>query len=131
MTRKALGYALAAGIAAFLVVGVTVTELATAWIEFSLFVGIPAGIVAGAAVAAAVGYGVGGEATPRQHRLAASFASFGLGFLVALVFLSGLIGLGVVLSMGLGVVVGFVAAVVSYLCGSTGPNAKPLGSEPD
>ena len=119
MTRKSLGYALAAGIAAFLVVGATVTELAAARIEFSLFVGLPAGIVAGAAVAAAVAYGLGAETAPRQRRLAVSIASFGLGFLAALVVLSSLVGLGVVLSMGLGVVVGLVAAVVSYLRGAT------------
>ena len=118
MTLKSLGYALAAGIAAFLVVGATVTELAAARIEFSLFVGLPAGIVAGAAVAAAVAYGLGAETAPRQRRLAVSIASFGLGFLAALVVLSSLVGLGVVLSMGLGVVVGLVAAVVSYLRGA-------------
>jgi len=131
MTLKSLGYALAAGIAAFLVVGVAVTELVAARIEFSLFVGLPAGIVAGAAAAAVVAYGLGESTTPRQRRLAASIASFGLGFLAALVFLSGLVGLGMVLSMGVGIVVGLAAAVVSYLRGSTTPDLTPVGPEVD
>ena len=128
MTHKSLGSALAAGIAAFLVVGVAVTELASTWIEFSLFVGLPAGIAAGAAVAAAVAYGLGEPTTSRQRRLAASTAGFGVGFLAALV-LSGFVGLGVALSMGLGVVVGLVAAVVSYLRGSTAPDSPTVASE--
>ena len=131
MTLKSLGYALVAGIAAFLVVGVTVTELAAARIEFSLFVGLPAGIVAGAAVAAAVAYGLGKETTPQQRRLAASSAGFGVGFFAAVIVLSGLVGLGMVLSMGVGVVVGLAAAVVSYLRGSTTPDLTPIGPEVD
>ena len=129
MTRKSLEYALVAGIAAFLVVGVTITELAAARIEFSLFVGLPAGIVAGAAVAAAVAYGLGESTTPRQRRFAASIGGFGLGFLAALVVLSSLVGLGVVLSMALGIVVGLVAGVVSYLRGSTTPDSPTIASE--
>jgi hypothetical protein len=131
MTLKSLGYALVAGIAAFLVVGVTVTELAAARIEFSLFVGLPAGIVVGAAVAAAVAYGLRGEPTSRQHRLAGAVAGFGGGFLAALVVLSGLVGLGVVLSMGLGVVIGLMAAIVSYLRGSTTPDPNPVAPDAD
>lgn len=131
MTLKTLGYALVAGITAFLVVGVTVTELAAAWVEFSLFVGIPTGVVAGAAVAAVVAFGLRTDVDQRQHRFASVIAGFGLGFLAALVVLSGLIGLGVVLSMGLGVVIGLVSAVASYLHEPTGPGEKPLRSEPN
>ncbi|WP_416839844.1 hypothetical protein [Haloferax sp. DFSO52] len=45
------------GIVAALLVGITVTEIASQWIFFSLFVGIPAGVVAGV-VAVAVTYAV-------------------------------------------------------------------------
>jgi len=114
MTIKSLVYALAAGLAVFLAVGVAVTELAGAWIEFSLFVGLPAGIAAGAAVAAAVAFGLSGGADPRLRRIAGGMAGFGIGFLLAVVGL-GILGFGVVLSMGVAVVVGLVAAVVSYL----------------
>lgn len=51
MRSRSIGAALVAGIATFLVVGVAVTELAFAWIEFSLFVGVPVGLVAGPFVA--------------------------------------------------------------------------------
>ena len=129
MTLKSLAYALVAGIAAFLVVGVTVTELVAARIEFSVFVGLPAGVVAGTAVAAVVAYGLGEETTLRQRRLAASIAGFGVGFLAAVIVLSGLVGLGVVLSMGLGVVVGLAAAVVSYRRGSTTPDSTPVSPD--
>jgi len=119
MTLKLLGYALAAGVAAFLVVGVTVTELAAARIDFSVFVGIPAGVVAGMAVTAAVAFELADVDSPQRYRLAGAVAGFGVGFLAAVIVLSGLVGLGVVLSMALGVVVGLVAAVVSYVRGPT------------
>ena len=130
MTRKSLGYALAAGVAAFLVVGLVVTEIASAWIEFSVFVGLPAGIVAGVAVAAAVAFGLADD-SPQRYRLAGTIAGFGVGFLAAVVVFSGVVGLGVVLSTGLGVVVGLVAAVVSYLRGATTPDSTSIGPEAD
>jgi len=129
MTLKLLGYALAAGVAAFLVVGVTVTELAAARIEFSVFVGIPAGVVAGMAVTAAVAFELADVDSPQRYRLAGAVAGFGVGFLAAVIVLSGLVGLGVVLSMALGVVVGLVAAVVSYVRGSTTSDSPTIRSE--
>ena len=131
MTLKTLGYALTAGIAAFLAVGVAVTEIASAWIEFSVFVGLPAGIVAGVAVAAAVAVGLADADSPQRYRLAETIAGFGVGFLAAVVVLSGLVGLGVVLSMGAGVVVGLLAAVVSYRRGSTTPDSTPVSPDAD
>jgi len=129
MTLKLLGYALAAGVAAFLVVGVTVTELAAARIEFSVFVGIPAGVVAGMAVTAAVAFELADVDSPQRYRLAGAVAGFGVGFLAAVIVRSGLVGLGVVLSMALGVVVGLVAAVVSYVRGSTTSDSPTIRSE--
>ena len=129
MTLKLLGYALAAGVAAFLVVGVTVTELAAARIDFSVFVGIPAGVVAGMAVTAAVAFELADVDSPQRYRLAGAVAGFGVGFLAAVIVLSGLVGLGVVLSMALGVVVGLVAALVSYVRGSTTSDSPTIRSE--
>ncbi|KTG30815.1 hypothetical protein [Haloferax profundi] len=51
--RHPLLASFAVGIAAALLVGVAVTEFASHWIFFSLFVGIPAGLVAGVIAVAA------------------------------------------------------------------------------
>jgi len=48
-------------------------------------------------------------------------AGFGVAFLLAVVGL-GALGIGIVLSIGVAVVVGLVAAVVAYLRGPTMPN---------
>ncbi|ELZ60714.1 MULTISPECIES: hypothetical protein [unclassified Haloferax] len=55
--RHPLFASFAVGVVAALVVGIAVTELASRWIFFSLFVGIPAGVVAGV-LAVAVTYAV-------------------------------------------------------------------------
>ena len=52
MNAKSLALALAAGTAAFLLVGVAVTEVTQPWVEFSLLLGMPAGVAAGAFAAA-------------------------------------------------------------------------------
>ena len=127
MTLKTLGYAFAAGIATFLVVGVTLTELASAWTEFSLFVGLPTGIAAGGLVAAAVAFGLTDDAPSRRRRIAGSIAGFGVGFLATAAAV-GLAGLGVVSSMAIAVGVGIVAAVVSYM---REPSAPDAGSVPN
>lgn len=68
MQPRTVGYGLAAGVAAFLVVGVVGTELGTAaGVEFSLFVGIPRGLAAGVVAAAVVG--VGGAAVASRRTL--------------------------------------------------------------
>lgn len=54
MDLRRLGVALAAGTAAFLLVGVAVTAALEPTIEFSLFIGLPAGFVAGVIVIAFV-----------------------------------------------------------------------------
>ena len=122
MTLKTLGSAFAAGIAAFLVVGVAVTELVGAWIEFSLFVGLLAGIAAGALLAAIVSFGLGDGVPAGRRRLAGSIAGFGIGFLVAVVALA-VAGLGVGSSMAIAVGIGLVAAVVRYMRAPPAPDA--------
>lgn len=107
--------ALATGLAAFLVVGVTVTELASARIEFSLFVGIPAGLLAGLVAAAFVAMRLGPNVAPERRRPALALAAFGVVFLAALLVAT--LGLDVRNSVALPVaaVVGLVVAGAVYL----------------
>ncbi|MFB6164705.1 MAG: hypothetical protein ABEJ31_06055 [Haloarculaceae archaeon] len=74
----------ASGIAALLLVGVAVTELAAPAIEFSLFLGIPAGVAAGLGVAGLVAVGLGATSTPARRRASQAVGTFGLTFLVVL-----------------------------------------------
>lgn len=55
--RHPLFASFAVGVVAAVLVGIAVTEVASRWIFFSLFVGIPAGLVTGV-VATAVTYAV-------------------------------------------------------------------------
>lgn len=130
MTVRSLVLALAAGIAAFLVVGIAVAEFTQPWIEFSLFVGIPAGIAAGAFTAAAVYLGLAEDAPARRRRLAGTFAAFNVGFLLGLVVLGFVGNLGVVMAIVGSIVLGLVVATVAYLRGPNGrttPNTHDRG----
>lgn len=114
MSLKSTLLALVAGVIAFLVVGVGVTELAQPKIEFSLFVGIPAGIVAGAFAASAVYVGTA-DSSRRSRRVGGSIAAFGAAFLLSMLVL-GLVGnIGIVLSMPVSIVVALVAAGAIYV----------------
>lgn len=103
--------ALGAGVAAFVVVGVLVTELATPAIEFSLFVGLPVGLVAAVATTAVV-YARLGDPAPARRRPALALASFGAAFLLALVVATVVVGLrnsvalSIAAAVGLGVALG-------------------------
>lgn len=108
MTVRSLLVALAAGVAAFIVVGAAVSEYTLRWIEFSVFVGIPAGLAAGAFVAAGVYLGLADDAPAQRRRVASAFGGFGVAFVVLLVGLAAGLGLGTVQSM----VVAAVAAAV-------------------
>lgn len=122
MNTKSLALALLAGIATFLVVGIAVTALLEPRIEFSVFLGIPAGLGAGAVAAAAVYLGLGDDAPAERRRVALAFGLFGAGLLATLVVLAAA-GQGVVLSIAAGVVVGLVAGVVGYRRGPIEPAA--------
>ena len=80
MDLRALGFAVAAGVATFLVVGVLVTENLSAAIEYSLFLGVPAGTVAGLAVLAFVYTRLGSD-DPTIRQMAIAGAGFGVAFL--------------------------------------------------
>lgn len=121
MNLRSLAFAVVAGLASFLVVGLAVTAVAERWIEFSLFVGLPAGLVAGAVAAAAVYLGAADDGPAERRRVATSFGLFGIGFLATLVVLA-LAGQGLVVSTVVGVAVGLVAALVGYVRDSTDPS---------
>jgi len=109
VTLRSLGHALVAGIAAFLVVGIAVTELAAPRVEFSLFLGIPAGTVAGSVVAAVVVFRFRREG--RDDRPALALAGSGVSFLLALlvgVALGAPVGRSTLFAVPAGVVAGIV-----------------------
>lgn len=122
MNLKSLAFALFAGLAAFVVVGVGVTATLESSIEFSVLLGIPAGLGAGAIAAAAVYLGIGDDAPAERRRVATAFGLFGAGLLATLVVLAAA-GQGITLSIVAGIVVGLVAGVVGYLRGSKVPPA--------
>lgn len=124
MNFKAIGLALLAGIAAFLVVGIAVTELLSPRIEFSLFVGIPAGLMAGVVAAAAVALWFGRE-DAGARRAAVALGAFGGAFLATTVAVGILAGVGLLASMLAGGVVGLAAAVLGYLRGPGGRSGTP------
>lgn len=130
MTLKSLGLALAAGITAFLVVGVAVTEIAQPWIEFSLFLGIPAGIVAAAFTAAAVYLGLADDAPASRRRIAGTFAAFGVAYLAALVVLGGIVNIGMALAIVISAGIALVVAAAAYIRGSNRGSTEP-GDEGD
>jgi len=116
MRVRTLGYAAAAGIAAFLVVFVAVSELLLPAIEFSVLVGLPAGIGAGVLIAAVVlvRFGRHADGTPRP--LALALGTFGVTFLavfVALVSLRPGVTGSIVIATGLGIVAGLAVGVRS------------------
>lgn len=117
MRLRTVGLAVAAGVAAFLVVGVAVTELALAWIEFSLLVGLPAGLATGAFVAAATFLGLAEGAPARRRRAALSVGGFGVAFLAVLVVAAAVGGQGVVVSLVVAGGVGVVVAGGAYAYG--------------
>lgn len=120
MNAKSVGVALAAGIAIFLIIGVAITELAQSWIEFSLFLGIPAGFAAGAFTAVAVYLGLADNAPAHRRRITGAFAGSGTVFLVVLIVLGGLLNLGVTLALGIAFVVGFLTGIGVYVRESKG-----------
>lgn len=81
MDIRAVVLAVVAGIAAFILVGVAVSESTSAAIEFSVFLGIPAGAVAGIAAAASV-YRLSGARDPATRRMALAGGGFGVVFLL-------------------------------------------------
>lgn len=105
------------GLTTFLLVGVAATELAATAVEFSVFVGIPAGLLAGALAAVSTYRRLGGDAGERFRRAAAAAAVFGYAVLVlalvryVLAPARGLLTLDVIAGLAL------LAAAAAYLVG--------------
>ncbi|SER44693.1 hypothetical protein [Natrinema salaciae] len=115
MSIRSGGLALVAGSAAFLIAGVTVTEFAHQWIEFSLFIGIPAGIVAGVVTSAAVYIGLADNSPAQRQRIASAVAGFGVVFLGGLLLLGGVLSLGVTLALSIAFVGALLAGTGVYV----------------
>lgn len=115
MRLRTLGYAVAAAAATFLVVTLAVTELFAAEIEFSLFLGLPAGLVAGALAGAAVLLGVGHGDDPVRGGLAAAFGAFGVVVLVVFVVGAAVANAGTVLALWAAAALGALAAAAAFL----------------
>lgn len=113
MSLRNAGLGVAVGVAVFVVVGAVVTELAAPSIEFSLFIGLPAGFVAGIAVAAFVYLRLGAE-EPTRQRPAIALTGFGAAFLVVL-FAGVAVGLRNSVALPIATVVGIIVAVAVYL----------------
>lgn len=114
MRLRNIALVVASGLAAFLVVGVAVTELLRPSVEFSLFVGLPAGLVAGVLASAGVNLGLGDETSTGRRRVALAAGAFGGVFLAVLLVAAGLGGLGTVLALAVATLSGAVAAVATY-----------------
>ncbi|WP_232700701.1 hypothetical protein [Halobacterium wangiae] len=114
MRSKPVVLSVVAGVAAFVAVGAATTELVAPWIEFSLFVGLPAGVVAGALAASVVYLGFADGAPAKRRRVALAVAGFGVVFLGVLVLAAAVFGLGVVAALGLGAVLGLATAAGYY-----------------
>ena len=127
MRARDIGLALTAGIAAFLLVGVLVTELAAARIEFSLFLGIPVGLVAGIATAAFVIVRLGNP-DPAKRRVAQASGGFGVVFIGVLRLLAGGLSVRNSLALPIAAVAAVVGALITYASlGATGssPDESP------
>jgi hypothetical protein len=115
VTRFAV--ATGAGVTTFLLVTVAVTSLLERWIEFSVFVGLPAGLLAGVLAFGAVAFRLAGAAPGPRRRLAGAVTGFSAAFLLTLLGLtigwngSVALSIGVALGVGvLGLLIGYVTA---------------------
>ncbi|SFS10076.1 hypothetical protein SAMN05216559_3655 [Halomicrobium zhouii] len=113
MRLRNVALVVASGLAAFLAVGVAVTELLRPSIEFSLFVGLPAGVVAGVLVSAGVYLGLGDETSTGRRRVALAAGAFGGVFLAVLLVAAGLFGLGTLTALAFATLSGVAAAVAT------------------
>lgn len=114
MHARTFGLAGLSGIAAFVLVGAVVTELLSQVIEFSLFLGIPAGLLAGVAAAFVV-YARLDDPVQARRRPAIALAGFGAGFVVTLALGNLVVGLANSIALPAAAVVGVLAGVVAVL----------------
>lgn len=103
----------AAAIAGFVVVTVVVTELVAPAIEFSLFVGLPAGVVGGLGLGLAT-YLLLGRADARSRHIGASVGAFGVAFLAVLLTLVVVAGFRNSRALPIAGVLGVLVAVITF-----------------
>lgn len=95
-------------------VGGAVAALLEPRIEFSLFLGIPAGLLSGVVVSAFVAAGLVARRSLRR-RIATAAAGFSLVFLLSFGGLLLVLDAAVVVTLGLSVVLGLVAGVLGFV----------------
>jgi len=112
------GVATAAGVTTFLLVTVAVTSLFERWIEFSVFVGLPAGLLAGVLAFGTVAYRLAETAPAGRRRLVGAVGGFSAAFLLALLGLTlgwnGSVALSIGVALGVGVLGLFIGYVTAY-----------------
>ena len=118
MQLRRLALAAAAGVLAFLAVGLAVTELLAPRVAFSVFLGAPAGLLAG--VTAALAVLLAGDGHARAVR---GLVAFGLVFGLVLVGAVAVLALPVVVSLLAAAAVALVAAVAVALLAPAGDPA--------
>lgn len=116
MRLRTLGFAMAAGIAAFGLAVVAVVELVIPDVYFSLLVALPIGLVAGAVVAAVVLLLAGSRRTPTQQALAYALGTFGTVLLVVVAVLMAVgLPLGMTVATAAGTILGLVAGAFVFV----------------
>lgn len=94
-------------------VGGAVTAILEPRIEFSLFLGIPAGLLFGVVGSAFVAAGLVSQESLRR-RIASAAAGFSLAFLLSFAVALLVLDAGTVVSLGFSVVLGLVGGVFAY-----------------
>ena len=122
MQPRALVYAGAAGIATFLVVFVVVSEALLPFLEFSVFVGLPAGLVAGISIAVFVLVQFSRRKDRARPPLALTLGTFGITFLGVLVIALGGFQTGVTISITVAAVLGSLVGLVAGVRASRSPS---------
>lgn len=113
MRGKSIAIAGVIAVTTFLIVGIAVTALLESRIEFSLFVGLPAGFLGGVIAGAGTLYWFAKD-EQTAHVIAGSLAWFLVGFVGSMgVLLVGLNG-SMLTSSGIAAVVGIAASGLAY-----------------
>jgi len=117
--------ALVAAVAAFLVVGAAVATYAAPRVEFSVFLGVPAGFAAALLVGVAVFLGLSRTASVARRRGATALAAFGVAFLAVLVGAVAMFSAPNSTALALGSVCGLLAAFATMARGRGGYSSSP------
>lgn len=116
MELRDVALAVVSGLATFVIVGVAVTEVTAEWIEFSLFVGIPAGVISGVAVTLVVYLGLTSETPGTRRPIAIGLGTFGGVFILVLV-LGLIINTPTVTVLLVATAVGVVGGIIAFARG--------------